>query len=188
MIIPRHHLAWIICFAIAIGLWAPSSPRAEDFTLSAVHQSVVNDYATVRHLTADALAARLKRSRDIILFDVRETDEFAVSHLSGATRVDPGVWRRTFLKRHGDRVKGKTVVFYCSVGVRSSKLAAKLQEALSARGATAVYNLQAGIFNWHNQQRPLTSGTAPTSFVHPFDDHWGQLVARRDLLRYKPGD
>ena len=102
--------------------------------------------------------------------------------------MDPGIWQRTFLKRHGEAVKGKTVVFYCSVGVRSSKLAAKLQKALAARGAKAVYNLQAGIFNWHNERRPLTTGSAPTSFVHPFDDHWGQLVERRDLLRYRPAN
>ena len=87
-----------------------------------------------------------------------------------------------------DAAKGKTVVFYCSVGVRSSKLAARLQKALTARGAKAVYNLQAGIFNWHNEHRPLTTGSAPTSFVHPFDDHWGQLVERRDLLSYRPAN
>jgi len=187
MITHRLPLAWIICLPIAMAAWAPSSSHAEDFTLQSVHQSVAEDYASVRHLTADNLADRLRRRQDIVLFDVRETDEFAVSHLPGAKRVDPGVWRRTFLKRHGDKVKGKTVVFYCSVGVRSSKLAANLQDALAARGAKAVYNLQAGIFNWHNEKRPLTSGSAPTSFVHPFDDHWGRLVTRQNLLRYKPG-
>jgi len=187
MMTPRLPLVWIICFIVAMVAWAPSSSQAEDFTLKSVHQSVVEDYATVQHLTAGSLADRLKRSKDIVLFDVRERQEFAVSHLPGATRVDPGVWQRTFLKRYGDRVEGKTVVFYCSVGVRSSKLAANLQDALAARGAKAVYNLQAGIFNWHNEKRPLTSGAAPTSFVHPFDDHWGQLVTRQNLLRYKPG-
>ena len=185
----RHSsLAWVFGFVVATAVCVSAPARAENFTLKSVHQSVVEDYDSVRHLTADTLASRLKQSKDIILFDVRETDEFAVSHLHGATRVDPGVWRRTFLKRYGDAVKGKTVVFYCSVGVRSSKLAARLQKALTERGAKAVYNLQAGIFNWHNERRPLTTGSAPTSFVHPFNDHWGQLVERRDLLRYRPAN
>ena len=178
--------ASIAGLVMAIAVWLPGFAQTAEFTLNGVHSSIVRDFTTVRHLTADTLAGRLTQSGDVILFDVRESDEFEVSHLAGATRVDPGIWRRTFLTRHGEAVNGKTVVFYCSVGVRSSKLAAKLQTALAARGAKAVYNLQGGIFRWHNEQRPLTSGAAPTSFVHPFDDYWGQLVKRRGLLRYKP--
>ncbi|MGI9415035.1 MAG: rhodanese-like domain-containing protein [Hyphomicrobiales bacterium] len=182
----RLLLVCFIALAMTVMHGTANPARADEFTLASVHRTIVEEFATVRHLSAEQLADRLQRSEDIVLFDVREDEEYAVSHLSGATRVDPGIWQRTFLNRHGDTFKGKTVVFYCSVGMRSSELAAKMQEALTGRGAKAIYNLQGGIFHWHNQQRPLNSGGALTSFVHPFAEYWGQLVARQNLLRYKP--
>ena len=49
----------------------------------------------------------------------------------------------------------------------------------------AVVNLEGGIFHWHNQRRPLQSNGGSTHFVHPYNDHWGQLITRRHLLRYE---
>jgi len=63
-------------------------------------------------------------NKPVLLFDVREPDEFNTSHLNGAIRVDPDVKAETFLKEHGEVLKGKAAVFYCSVGYRSSILGA----------------------------------------------------------------
>ena len=173
-------------FALALVGTPAVAPAAEPFTLDAVRAEVRQDYRHVAHLPADALAKALADARDVLLFDVREREEYAVSRIHGAVRVDPGIWTHSFLKRHGAAVRGKTVVFYCSVGVRSSKLAERVRTRLRAAGATAVYNLDGGIFGWHNEARPLTGDGGATPYVHPFDRHWGRLVERRELARTAP--
>lgn len=176
----------ILCcvFALAGG---DAAPAKEPFTLGTVREKVKRDYGQVTHMPIDSLVQRLAKREDVVLFDVREDDEFAVSRIAGALRVDPGIWRSTFMRRFSDSVRGKTVVFYCSVGVRSSKLAEAVQKQLKAQGALAVYNLDGGVFAWHNQSRPLVNGTGETPFVHPYDSHWGKLLDRRELLRTDPG-
>jgi Rhodanese-like domain len=74
-------------------------------------------------------------------------------------------------------------VFYCSVGMRSSSLAAEVQEALVKAGASGVFNLRGGMFGWHNARRPLVDAAGATDFVHPFNDKWGKLVARQEQVR-----
>ncbi len=81
------------------------------------------------------------------------------------------------------RVNGKTAVFYCSVGVRSSRLAERVAQGLKARGAVAVDDLAGGIFAWHGEARPLVDAKGPTDFVHPYDATWGRLLARPQLAR-----
>jgi 3-mercaptopyruvate sulfurtransferase SseA len=91
-----------------------------------------------------------------------------------------------FLERYGAGVDGKAVVFYCSVGVRSSALAERVAQGLQAHGATAVDDLAGGIFAWHGEGRPLVDAQGSTDFVHPYDSSWGRLLARPDLARNAP--
>lgn len=177
------------CFAFVLALTIASvSPTLGDsaFSLAKVREQVRQDYSQVKHLVPEALTRKLADEKNILLLDVREGDEFAVSHIAGAKRVDPGIWRWTFMNKFEKAAAGKTVVFYCSVGVRSSKLAARVQSALLEAGAKAVYNLDGGIFAWHNEQRPLIDIGAPTQFVHPYDSNWGRLVARQSFTRMAP--
>jgi rhodanese-related sulfurtransferase len=176
-------LAAIACLALLGG--TPATAK-DSFTLGAVREKVKRDYDGVAQLSTGALADRLADREDVLLLDVREMQEFAVSHLAGAQRVDPGIWRSTFLKRFANAARGKTVVFYCSVGVRSSKLAEKVRAELMAQGALGVFNLDGGIFAWHNEGRPLVNAKGQTSFVHPYDSYWGQLITRRELAKTNP--
>lgn len=159
-----------------------TATQAQTDTLSAVHAQVARDYPSVRHLSIKEAAG----SQNVIYFDVREQKEFAVSRIAGAIRVDPGRWTGSFLREFGKLAQGKTVVFYCSVGVRSSKLAARVQADLLRQGAKAVYNLQGGIFQWHNEDKPLQDEKGATEYVHPYDDEWGRLLRRRKLITYQP--
>lgn len=170
--------AWLWQAALA----GPAQAQTE-FSLQSIHEEIVSDFADVRHLQTDRLDAV---TGPVALIDVRTVEEFAVSRLQGAQRVDPSIWRNTFLERYAGRLKGKTVIFYCSVGVRSSRLAAAVQKDLLAQGAVAVFNLEGGIFKWHNEGKPLTASSGDTRFVHPYSDYWGQLLTRRDLITYSP--
>ena len=172
---------------LLMALLAPALASAlEQISLDAVRAKVRKDYASVEQISTAALAERIARGAPVVLLDVREVKEFEVSRIKGATRVDPGIWRSTFMSRFGDKLRGKTVVFYCAVGVRSSKLATYVQDALMKQGAKAVYNLDGGIFAWHNDARALVNAKGPTDFVHPFDKYWGQLVDRGALLSTMP--
>ncbi len=184
---PTRVLTRAAAFALLMLALAPLLASAkEPFTLDAVRAEVRQDYASVQQLSTQALAGRMARGAPLVLLDVRGKSEFAVSRIKGAQRVDPGIWRSTFMNSFADKLRGKTVVFYCSVGVRSSRLAASVQAALKQRGVTAVYNLDGGVFAWHNEKRALENGQGATDFVHPFDTYWGQLVRRGALLATTP--
>jgi rhodanese-related sulfurtransferase len=107
-----------------------------------------------------------------LLLDVRTPEEFAVSHLRGAVRVDPDRSDLEFLRVP----KKSVVVVYCSVGYRSAAFAEALEEA----GVERVYNLRGGIFAWANEGRPLVRNGAPANAVHPYDAIWGRLL-RKEL-------
>ncbi len=166
---------------------ATKAVAGKDFSLARVHEQVVSRYRGVRHLAPGKLKTMLEQEPDkLLILDVREEAEYAVSHLPGAKRVDPGIWRASFMRRFAREARGRTVVFYCSVGVRSSRLAAYVGEALGKAGARGVYNLAGGIFAWHNRRYPLVNAKGPTAFVHPYDAKWGRLVERQALTRYAP--
>lgn len=155
-------------------------------TLERVEADIAGRFKSVAHLTPEELTSRLAAGSHLLLFDVREADEYAVSRLSGAIRVDPGISRAEFLRQHRAALAGKEVVFYCSVGERSSRLADAVKADALAAGARAIANLRGGIFAWHNQSRPLADGKGQTRFVHPFDGNWGKLVRQRELTRMSP--
>ena len=168
---------------LACTLFAISTAFADK--LQAVEVEVTQDYPSVNHILSRDL--RSYQKDDVLLFDVREEDEFAVSHLPGAIQVDPALSGMEFLGKYGDLIASKPhSVFYCSVGVRSSEMAMRVREALTDQPAPSLHNLQGGIFRWHNESLPLRRGQAKTDFVHPDNWRWGRLVNRRDLTRYEP--
>ena len=173
---------------LLIVLALPVTNAKQEFTLENIHEGLQSRYVGVDHMSPVQLQKILAGpdADKFLVLDSREVDEFSVSHIKGAVRVDPSIWHSSFMSKFGKQAKGKTVVIYCSVGERSSKLAKYVQQALKKSGANAVYNLQGGIFKWHNDQRGLLDKTGNTKFVHPYNKHWGQLVQRDKLLRYSP--
>lgn len=176
----------VAAMAYLMFLLGLAPARSDAISLEEVERQVAEHFPEVSHISPEELALKFRVGEPFILLDVREAEEFAVSHLPRAMRVDPGIWQNSFMNRVGERVRGRSVVFYCSVGVRSSKLAAYVQHLLLKAGATAVYNLRGGIFAWHNQKRVLANGDGKTDFVHPYDKHWGQLLERKSQKRYVP--
>jgi rhodanese-related sulfurtransferase len=142
-------------------------------------------FPSVRHLAPEALAAwRADASRPApVLLDVRTADEYAVSHLPGALRVDPDASAadvRALLDRHLDANAGRRpLVLYCAVGYRSSALAARLHEAERAGEAAfgPVYNLRGAIFGWANAGYAVVRDGQRVEDVHPYDRLWSRLLA-----------
>ncbi len=156
-----------------------------DDGLAGVHSSIELSIPEVAHISGAQFAASDQAS--MIVFDTREQDEFVVSHLAGAIRIAPDMPTEEFLAEFGHLVRGKRVVFYCSVGARSTQYAAGVQDALKAQGATDIVNLARGIFGWHNDGRPLVDQSGErTHEIHPFDEYWGQLIEREPPVSQLP--
>ena len=132
--------------------------------------SLVRDrYPTVRHIDADDLQQRLDSTRPVVLIDVRTAEEFAVSHLPAAIRVEPFTDPDAAMTR---LPRTTEIVAYCSVGYRSADFVHRLQ----SHGYVNAVNLRGSIFRWANEGRPLISEKGPTDQVHPFDARWGKLL------------
>ena len=106
-----------------------------------------------------------------LLLDVREKEEYEVSHLKDAVLA---VSEQEALKALEGIPPDRPVVLYCSVGYRSSEMAGFLQK----RGYEKVYNLEGSIFAWANEGKPVYRGEERVRVVHPYDRVWGKLLKK----------
>jgi rhodanese-related sulfurtransferase len=106
--------------------------------------------------------------KELVLLDVRTPEEQQVSHLRDARHVDardPDIEALTI-------PANATVVVYCSIGYRSASIIEDLERA----GVQNVYNLEGGLFDWANQDRPIYRERERVHEVHPFNRVWGLLL------------
>ena len=164
-----------------------ASLSSDEQSLTTIGHQLKRDFPDVAVVDDANLQRKLIESEKTILVDVRTAEEFAVSHLPDAIRVDPDAGADDLLAAIPDRLDGRDVVFYCSVGVRSTILAARTYSALKAKSVRSIANLSGGIFAWHNHKRTLIGMNGNvTDWLHPYDDQWGKMASRKDRLSFKP--
>ena len=105
-----------------------------------------------------------------VLLDARTVDEYAVSHLPGAFRMDP---YRPLLRPLRGMPKDTAIVVYSTVGYRG----ARLVHWLTGQGYNNATALSGSIFAWANEGRPLEREGRPVTEVHPYDDSWKYLLS-----------
>ena len=163
-------LILLILFLSEVGLVVAARP----LTFRILERLIGRDHPGVRRLSTAELALWLGAPASHthpLLLDVRTPEEFAVSHLAGARRIDPGGADLSPL----DGVPRDTpIVAYCAIGYRSARLAERLEQA----GFRRVWNLDGSLFAWANEGRLLVSDAGPATRVHPFDRLWGLLLVR----------
>src|SRR3990167_4104294 len=121
----------------------------KDSSLELLVKDISRQFPRVKQLSTKDLATLL-RSPDLVLLDVRQPQEFMVSHIAGAQQISPiSQTNNCNFAPSRLQLKNKTVVFYCSVGYRSSQIAEALHSKLQKLGVSAIYNLQGGVFEWH---------------------------------------
>ncbi len=120
----------------------------------------------------------LKENQDqYILLDIREKEEFMVSHIPGAQHVG---YDRVNFNLLDSLNKEVPIVVYCSIGYRSEKVGELLQE----RGFKKVYNLFGSIFEWSNQNQPLhNSQNELTNELHTYDKNWSKWVTNKNIKK-----
>ena len=129
------------------------------------------DFPNVKQLKTKTLAQWLENHpRDIQLIDTRQAEEFRVSHLPQAKHIPDLETAKATLNPK------KTIVAYCSVGYRSSRLAEQLQTL----GYNQVWNLEGSIFQWANEGRLLIHNQQLTKKVHPYSQNWQWLLTSHE--------
>ena len=108
---------------------------------------------------------RLRESTEVVLVDVRNPPEQAVSMIPGAItaaqfEADPGAY------------SSATLVTYCTIGHRSGLYAKKLQT-----GGFKVFNLKGSILSWTHAARELVNTTGSTKKVHVGGPTWSLEAA-----------
>jgi rhodanese-related sulfurtransferase len=153
---------------LVAALWIPAAASAGD--PASLRRMISLRFPGLEWVDTEELARWLQSEDEspLILLDARSEEEFAVSHIAGALRVEPGAKGEALPALAGDA----RVVVYCSVGYRSAAVARRLGK----RGRTRVYNLEGGIFAWANEGRPLRRDAEPVHVVHPYDALWGRYL------------
>ncbi len=176
-------LAVGVAATVALALVARRPWGEDSAAWRAVDAQVARAFPDVATVTTDHLAAWLADSSADpsgaapLLLDARSPEEFAVSHVPGAVRVDPGAsvgdLREAVLAQRAADPRGeRPVVVYCSVGWRSAAVARRLAES----GVGDVRNVRGSLFRWAAEGRPLVSAHGPAATVHPYDAVWGRLL------------
>ena len=173
----RQPVGWgIVLASVALQCAAPSQP----LEWATVDLLIAEEFPDVPAITTTELAAALHvPSQQVVLLDVREFEEYAVSHLRAAHLVASADEAATLVAT----VPPDTmIVAYCAVGYRSAALVAALRQ----RGITNVWTLRGSIFAWANENRPLHRNEQRVYSVHPFDDYWSALLRPDRRARVDP--
>ena len=103
----------------------------------------------------------LLSNQEFIILDIREENEFDISHIAGALRFEEDVLDTLD--------KNKPVLVYCTVGLRSNKFAKRLQK----QGFKDIYELKNGLIGWSNASLPLiNSNQDQTKEVHVYSRYF----------------
>jgi rhodanese-related sulfurtransferase len=143
--------------------------RSVDWFL--LKKSLRHKFSKIEWISTSELAEWLssKRQPAPVLLDVRTVEEWNVSHLPGARRVEPDATAENAAKGLSNE---RSIVTYCAVGYRSGEVA----ERLRAAGFSNVRNLEGSIFQWANEHRPLVHDNETVTRVHPYNSFWGRLL------------
>ncbi|WP_369412501.1 rhodanese-like domain-containing protein [Mesonia aestuariivivens] len=106
-----------------------------------------NTKNTIPFISVEQLKSNQK---SFTLLDSWKKEEYNVSHLENAIWVG---YKKFSAQEIQQKIKDKStaIVIYCSLGIRSEKIGAKLKEL----GYTNVQNLYGGIFEWKNKGYPV---------------------------------
>ena len=104
------------------------------------YQALVREaQAHIKHIDIQQFRTLREAHPDLIMIDVRETEEWAKGRASAAIHISKGLIERDIEAKVPN--KGATVVLYCHSGARSALAA----ENLMRMGYSNVYSLDGGL-------------------------------------------
>jgi rhodanese-related sulfurtransferase len=163
--------------AIALVIFLRVLPGQSDNPIAALttlEQQIHREYPTVNQVSPTTAQEWLRHgSPPPLVLDIREPQEYQVSHLPQAINVPPAMSVKRVMEQYlSTRQPGQKILVYCSVGVRSSRYAQQLQGI----GVENIYNLQGSIFAWANQGFPVQRQGERVHTVHGYDAKWEKYL------------
>lgn len=144
-------------------------------------EQLVNLKYHVDNISHQKLAILLSdvSNQDVLLFDVRRPEEYQMSRIKGGIQISPEMSAQAFFSRYGHEISNKKLIFYCSVGYRSSEFIQRIEAQADEQNVKAISNLKGGIFRWYNEAHPVINEQGITNAIHPSDDAWADLIEPR---------
>lgn len=171
----RYMLKWLGVVLVIVLLVAWAVLRYQP-SLHSIQTNIAAEFAQVENISSDELLAL--PDEQLVVFDVRESEEYQVSHIEGAILIPPSLSAEEFMHDYGELLVEKQAVFYCSVGQRSSEYIARLQSIVPNRD---YRNLSGGLFNWINEKHSVVG-----KGVHPYNSYWGRLIEDKTQINRNP--
>lgn len=145
---------------ITLGLVMGTFRVSEPAIIARMYRNYAEDFPDVEAITVTELQ-QWQQQKDIVLVDVRDPKERAVSIL-------PGAISKAEFERDRDRYQNKTIVPYCTIGYRSGLYAQNLQTQ-----GFRVFNLAGSILSWtHAGGSLINSDGSATHQVHVYGRQW----------------
>lgn len=124
--------------------------RGQEMKHSEGFLKLVNDAKSrIREVSVEKTRARMAANRNARLIDVREDNEWQVSHAARAEHLGKGVIERDIEARVPD--KSTELILYCGGGYRSALAADVLQNM----GYTNVHSMAGGWKAWKESGAPI---------------------------------
>lgn len=140
-----------------------STDAGKAAAVDAMYEEYRKDFSGILEISAAELEARLPEG-GVVIVDVREPGEIAVSTI-------PGALTKTEFENRLDEMDSKMIVVHCTIGYRS----AKYVEELKRRGVKA-YNLKGSILAWVHEGLPVVDASGKeTKKVHVYGPKWNLL-------------
>lgn len=160
---------FVVAF-VALLLGTKGYEKIEEIhTMESRVESIREQFPGVEHISPATLEVLIQKEVSVLIVDVRDKDEFAVSHLPGANNLSEADQIQATISEADSEI----VVLYGSTGLRSAALAKELGEA----GVPGIRNLAGSIFAWANEGHPMVNdkGESVTE-VDPGDRSEGHLL------------
>lgn len=146
--------------AAAVFARPPADDAGKRARIAELYRGYREKFPDVPGISPQELSGRLD-DPDLVLVDVREPEERAVSTL-------PGAISREELAERSDELAGRRIVTYCTLGYRSGLVAESLRE----QGWDAT-NLEGSILGWTHAGGDLVDAEGqPTRRVHVYSKRW----------------
>lgn len=161
-------IIFICCLFSSLFVWSQK-------TIDAVLKKYNNE--SIPYISVNS-ARELQLASEVIFLDARELKEFKTSKIPSASYIGHQKFSLDHFLKKGIK-KEKSIIVYCSIGVRSEEIAEKLQKA----GYVNVKNLYGGIFEWKNKNYPVLDSTeTETEKVHVFSKQWGKYLEKGEKV------
>jgi phage shock protein E len=103
-----------------------------------------------KNVTPDEAEKLIQQKKDLIVLDVRTSDEFADGHIAGAQNLD--FFSSDFATKLAALDPTKSYLVHCQAGGRSSKAV----ELMRQHNFGEVYHLKDGFHAWAEAGKPVT--------------------------------